>query len=62
PIHTADGCTVDAVGRGDVEVSLPCGAERTSVTLKDALYAPDMSFTLISTSRMVSAGFALHFE
>jgi hypothetical protein len=49
-IHTADGTTVSAIGRGDVSISLPLGSKWTSVTLKDMLYAPDMAFTLVSTN------------
>lgn len=61
-IHTADGSTLDAIGRGDVDINLPLGNERTNVTLKNALYAPKMAFTLISTTRITSAGLAVLFE
>ncbi|KIK32339.1 hypothetical protein CY34DRAFT_31590, partial [Suillus luteus UH-Slu-Lm8-n1] len=60
-IHTADGSTLDAIGRGDVDIDLPLGNERTNVTLKNALYAPKMAFTLISTTRITSAGLAVLF-
>ena len=46
-IHTADGTTINAVGRGDVKLELPLGNKRTTVTLKNALYVPQMAFTLI---------------
>lgn len=36
--------------------------KRTSVTLKDTLYAPMMAFMLISTNRIASAGLAVLFE
>jgi hypothetical protein len=61
-IHTADGTTVSTVGRGDVKLDLPLGSERTTVTLRDALYAPKMAFTLVSTNRITAAGMAIHFE
>ena len=35
---------------GNVLIKLPNGAKRTKILLKDALYAPNMAFTLISVS------------
>lgn len=61
-VHTADGSSLSAVGRGDVELELPLGDKRTKVTLKDTLYAPTMAFTLISTNRITEAGMAVLFE
>jgi hypothetical protein len=61
-VHTADGSTLSAIGRGDVKVDLPLGDRRTSVVLKNALYAPTMAFTLISTNRITAAGMAVLFE
>jgi hypothetical protein len=60
-VHTADGSSLSAVGRGDVELELPLGDKRTKVTLKDTLYAPTMAFTLISTNRITEAGMAVLF-
>jgi hypothetical protein len=61
-IHTADGSAISAIGRGNVKIDLPLGNKRTTVTLKDALYAPKMAFTLIATNRIAAAGLAVHFE
>jgi len=61
-IHTADGTTINAVGRGDVKLELPLGNKRMTVTLKNALYVPKMAFTLISTNWIAAAGLAIHFE
>ncbi|OAX31358.1 hypothetical protein K503DRAFT_658911, partial [Rhizopogon vinicolor AM-OR11-026] len=61
-IHTVDGLTVSAIGRGDVQLDLPLGQCVTTITLKDVLYAPKMAFTLIVTNRIVAAGLAVHFE
>jgi len=58
-IYTADGSTLDMIGRGDVEIELPLGDQHTNVTLQNALYAPKMAFTLISTTRITSAGLAV---
>ena len=54
-ITTADGRTLKAVGMGDVRIELPNGSKRTKALLKDAIYAPDMAFTLISISRLDEA-------
>jgi hypothetical protein len=43
-------------------IDLPLGTKRTTVTLKDALYAPTMAFTLISMNRIASVGLAVLFE
>ncbi|KAJ7639588.1 hypothetical protein B0H17DRAFT_844882, partial [Mycena rosella] len=59
PIYAADGRSFEAVGRGDVETELPNGEFSTKATLKDALYAPWMAFTLISASRLDAAGYSL---
>jgi len=61
-VHTADGSSINAIGRGDVLIDLPLGNTSTRVTLKDTLYTPKMAFTLISTNHIAAAGFALHFE
>jgi transposase InsO family protein len=61
-IRTEDGSSVSAVGRGDVQIDLPLGDKRTAITLRNTLYAPKMAFTLISTNRIASAGFAVLFE
>ena len=61
-IHTADSSSVSAIGRGNVSIDLPLGKTHTTVTLKDALYAPKMAFTLIATNQIAAAGLAVHFE
>ena len=38
------------VRRGNVQIELPNGAKCTKTTLKEAVHAPDMAFTLISVS------------
>ena len=37
---------------GNVLIKLPNGAKCTKILLKDAIYAPDVAFTLISVSRL----------
>jgi hypothetical protein len=61
PITTADGRTFKAIGTGDVRIDLPNGAGRTSFVLKDAVYAPQMAFTLISIGCLTRAGLSVNF-
>ena len=62
PITAADGRTFRALGQGDVKIELPNGSSTTVVTLKKALYSPDMYYTLISLACMVRAGFQVNFD
>ena len=61
-ITTADGHTLRAVGAGDVHIELPNGTKRTKAILKEAVYAPDMAFTLISVSWLDNAGSSIIFH
>jgi hypothetical protein len=61
-IHMADGSITSATGKGDVELNLPNGEGQTKVTLKNTLYVPKMTNTLISTNRMTAAGFSVIFK
>jgi hypothetical protein len=62
PIKTADGRTLKAIGMGDVHIDLPNGSRRTKAVLKDAVYAPDMAFTLVSVGRLDDADCAILFK
>ena len=44
-----------AVGIGDIRIDLQNGTMTTPALLKDAVYAPDMAFTLISVSALDKA-------
>ena len=61
-VQTADGSTISTIGRGDIKINLPLGNKTTGITLKNALYTPKMSLTLISTNCITSAGFTVQFE
>lgn len=61
-VHTANGSSISAIGHGDVLIDLPLGNTSMRVTLKDTFYTPKMAFTLISTNRIATAGFTIHFE
>ena len=51
-VTTADGRTFRALGMGDVKITLPNGANHSTVILKDSVHVPDLTFTLISISRL----------
>ena len=61
-ITTADGRTLRALGVGDVCIEHPNGAKQTKAILKEAVYAPDMAFTLISVSQLDDAGSSVIFR
>ena len=61
-ITTTDGHTLRALGVGDVCIELPNGVKRTKAILKEAVYAPDMAFTLISISQLDDAGSSVIFH
>ncbi|KAF8833349.1 hypothetical protein BDN67DRAFT_917190, partial [Paxillus ammoniavirescens] len=58
----SDRRTLHATGCGDVEIELPKGLERTSITLQDTLYVSNITFTLISTMHIVNAGMSIIME
>ena len=55
----ADGHTLRVVGIGDV---LPNGPKHTKAILKEAIYTPDMAFTLVSISWLDNAGSSVTFH
>ena len=62
PIRAADGRTFRALGKGDIQITLPNGNQKSTViTLKEVYYSPVMAFTLISVSCVDRAGFSLVF-
>ncbi|PPQ85359.1 hypothetical protein CVT24_004670, partial [Panaeolus cyanescens] len=53
--RVADGRIVDALGKGDLTIDVPCGSlGTTKVTLSDVLYVPTFSFTLVSIARILT--------
>jgi hypothetical protein len=62
PIKAANKGVFYAIGTGDLRVEVPDGESSTSITLKDVLYAPDLSNTVISVNRISLAGYSITFE
>ena len=61
-VHTASGPNLKAVAKGDMIISLPNGHCHTHILLRDTLYVPQMTSTLISVNRLEKAGYAIHIE
>jgi transposase InsO family protein len=62
PITAANNRVFYATGLGNLEIDVPNGSSSTRITLKDALYAPDMTLTVISIGKIASAGYSVSFE
>ena len=62
PIKAANKGVFYAVGTGDLRVEVPDGESSTPITLKDVLYAPDLSHTVISINLISVAGYSVTFE
>jgi len=56
PITTADKRTFNAIGKGDMYIYVPNEDGHLKILLRDVLFAPSMGVTLVSISRMTTAG------
>ena len=61
-IMTANGKSMKATGRGDLQLELPNGSKKSKMLFKNAIHALEMAFTLISISRLNKAGFSVTFH
>ena len=62
PIHTADKCQFFVIGRGNVKINVPNRDQMTHMTLKNTLYTPSISFTLISINHIANSSHSVLFE
>ena len=62
PITAANSHVFYAIGAGDLKIDVPNGESSTPITLKDTLYALDMTMTVVSISRIAAAGYFVAFE
>jgi hypothetical protein len=60
-IYAADGRSLSAIGKGDVEVNLLNDGHLTMVTLRNVYHVPEMTTTLILVACLDKAGFIVHF-
>ena len=61
-VVTANDGTFHAIGMGDLEIDVYNGTKSTRVLLKDTLYAPELSTTIVSIGRILKAGYKLGFD
>ena len=61
-VTTADKRTFEAIRRGDAEITIPNGNSKSTIKLRDALYAPEMQSILISVPKLDRNGFAAIFK
>ena len=60
-INAANKHTFQAIGCGDLKISVPMDNEKASITLKNVLFAPDIGMTLISIGLVDRAGYSATF-
>ena len=60
-LTAADGGHFEAIGKGDMRISMPNGNISSKILLKDVLYAPKMGITLVSIGKIDLAGYAALF-
>jgi hypothetical protein len=60
-IMAADKRQFFANGKGDMYLEVPNGTGHSRVLLRDVLYSPTMGITLVSISRITSAGSSVLF-
>jgi hypothetical protein len=61
-ITTANGQSLSTIGIGDLHVKLPNGSQKTKITFKGSIHAPEMAFTLLPISRLDKAGYTVTFN
>ena len=59
PITAANKGIFYASGIGDLKIDVPNGTEVSPITLKDVLYAPDISMTVISICKIEDVGYSV---
>jgi hypothetical protein len=62
PIKAANKGVFYAIGTGDLRVEVPNGESSTSITLKDVLYTPNLSNTVISINQISMASYSVTFK
>jgi hypothetical protein len=58
PIAAANNHKISAIGKGTMVIKIPNGSRITTLYLRDVLYSPEISFTLVSLSRADKAGYS----
>src|SRR6202522_2828228 len=61
-LTAADGGHFEAIGKGDMHITMPNRKSTTRILLKDVLYAPNMGVTLVSIGKIDSASYTALFH
>src|SRR5713226_4275496 len=61
-ITAANGSIFTATSMGDLKINVPNGLSSTPITLKDVLYAPDISLTVVAVGKIADAGYSSFFD
>ena len=59
PITAANKGVFYASGIGNLKIDIPNGTEVSPITLKDVLYAPDISMTVIAICKIEDMGYSV---
>ena len=60
-VRVANKTIFNAYRQGNMQIAVPNGEKKTTLTLKNVLYTPNITFTLISMGRCDNAGFSSTF-
>jgi hypothetical protein len=60
--HAANKDTFSTIGKGELIVRIPNGADHTELRLSNVLYSPNVSYTLVSIGRLDENGFSALFS
>src|SRR5258708_15941173 len=61
-ITAANSSTFTATSMGDLKINIPNGLSSTPITLKDVLYAPNISLTIVTVGKIADAGYSSFFN
>jgi len=61
PINVENQCTFCAIRHGDLPIHIPNSPSFSNITLRDVLYTPDITQTLMSISLIDDAGYTVTF-
>ena len=59
--HAANKQSMKAIGKGEIVINIPNGADITQLKLTEVLYLPEVGYTLISIGCLDEKGFTVTF-
>jgi Pol polyprotein len=61
-IVAANGSAFSATSMGDLKINVPNSSSSTTIMLKNILYTPNISLTIIAIGKIADAGYSIHFD